>query len=60
MRSLMSRANNVSSNRTTRTKWVLELNERKDLKQLEQWTDVYNFYFVAHGSIIIITTIQQH
>ena len=32
MRSLMSRANNVSSNRTTRTKWVLELNERKDLK----------------------------
>ncbi|CAD8119299.1 unnamed protein product [Paramecium sonneborni] len=40
MRSLMSRANNVSSNRTTRTKWVLELNERKDLKQLEQWTDL--------------------
>ncbi|CAD8206596.1 unnamed protein product [Paramecium octaurelia] len=40
MRSLMSRANNVSSNRTTRTKWALELNERKDLKQLEQWTDL--------------------
>ncbi|CAK63034.1 unnamed protein product (macronuclear) [Paramecium tetraurelia] len=40
MRSLMSRANNVSSNRTSRTKWVLELNERKDLQQLEQWTDL--------------------
>lgn len=34
MRTLMSRANDAS-NRSTRTKWALDLNERKDLKQLE-------------------------